>query len=297
MLLAIVACLLWSTAFVGVKIGLRYTDPLSFAGIRFMLAGVLLVPLWWKNQMPLSLLRDNWRAVVMVSFFQTFLVYGLFYYGMTMVSGALAAILIGASPLTAAMVSHFSRGSDTITPSKMISLLIGMAGVALITLGSKPWVSPSGLREFFGIILLFLCTISSGLGNVLVAREQTSLEPVQLNSLQMFLGGLFLLLVSSIFHGLPDLHLPLIFYVTLLWLSIISAVSFTLWFILLQRPEITVSSLNLWKFIIPVFGALFSWFFLPDESPTLVAVVGMLCTAVAIVLYSMADRFSFSTPP
>ena len=290
MVLAIIACLLWSTAFVGVKIGLRYTDPLSFAGIRFMLAGLLVVPLWWKTRMSGKVLRASIRPIVLVSFFQTFLVYALFYYGMTMVSGALAAILIGASPLTAALVSHFLMKNDSMTMPKMVSLCIGMAGVILISISTRPWVSPTGLRECLGILLLFLCTIASGLGNVLVAREQTRLEPIQLNSIQMFLGGFFLLLVSIFMHGLPNLLLPPVFFASLAWLSIISAVSFTLWFVLLQRPGITVSSLNLWKFIIPVCGALLSWWLLPEESPNLTAILGMICTAVAIILFSLADR-------
>jgi len=44
-ILAVTACLLWSTAFAGVKIGLEYASPFFLAGSRFMLAGLLLVPL------------------------------------------------------------------------------------------------------------------------------------------------------------------------------------------------------------------------------------------------------------
>ncbi|RUM37894.1 MAG: hypothetical protein DSY70_08960 [Desulfobulbus sp.] len=289
-LLAIFACLLWSTAFVGVKIGLRYADPFSFAGIRFMLAGLMLVPFWWRKRAGLALLADNFRSILLVSFFQTFLVYGLFYLGMTMVPGSLAAILIGASPLTAALVAHYLMHNEAITPAKLVSLGIGMAGVVLISINSKPWVSPAGLKEFLGIVLLFLCTVSSGLGNVLVAREKSAINPVELNSLQIFLGGFFLLAVSVVQYGMPELHLPLVYYLALLWLAILSAVAFTLWFILLQRPGISVSSLNLWKFIIPVCGALLSWLLLPEEEPHLLSVLGMLCTAVAIVLYSLADK-------
>ena len=86
-LLALIACLLWSTAFVGVKIGLRYSGPFSFAGIRFMVAGLLLSPFWWARRPSFSVLRTNIRVIVLVSFFQTFLMYGLFYLAMTMVSG------------------------------------------------------------------------------------------------------------------------------------------------------------------------------------------------------------------
>lgn len=287
--LAIFACLLWSTAFVGVKIGLRYTDPFSFAGIRFMLAGMMLVPFWWSKRPTIQVTGANVGTILKVCFFQTFFLYGLFYLGMTMVSGALAAIIIGASPLTAAVVAHFTMKNDSMTLPKSISLLLGMIGMGVISISRMPWVSPSGLAECAGILLLFLCTVSSGVGNVLVAREKSDMDPIFLNSLQIFLGGLGLFLVSLVVEGTPNLLLPAQYYLALIWLSFLSAVSFTLWFILLQRPGVKVSGLNLWKFIIPVFGAVFSWIFLPDEYPSLIPVIGMLCIASAIIVYNVAD--------
>jgi len=287
--LAIFACLLWSTAFVGVKVGLRYSDPFSFAGIRFMLAGLMLVPFWWQKRPAFSLIRENSRVIFLVAFFQTFLMYGLFYQGMTMVSGALAAIMIGASPLTAAVISHLFMGNDVMTRSRSISLSIGMVGVIILSVSRLPWVSPTGLVEFTGIGLLFICTVSSAFGNVLVAKEKSDLDPIFLNSIQIFIGGFFLFLVSIFQQGLPPIDFPAEYYLALLWLSILSAVSFSLWFVLLQRPGVKVSRLNLWKFIIPVFGAVFSWVFLPDESPGIFPVIGMICIAVSIISFNISD--------
>lgn len=63
--------------------------------------------------------------------------------------------------------------------------------------------------------------------------------------------------------------------------------AFSLWFVLLKRPGVKVSELNLWKFIIPVCGAALSWIFLPEESPQLILVLGMICIALAIVLFNL----------
>ena len=288
-LLAVSACLLWSTAFVGVKIGLRYSEPFSFAGIRFMLAGLLLVPFWWHRRQGFAEIWANRRVIVLVGFFQTFFMYGLFYLAMTMVSGAIAAIMIGTSPLTAAVVAHYSMTDDRLSLPKSISLLLGMAGVVVLSVSRLPWASPTGLTEFVGILLLFICTISSALGNVLVAGEKSDMDPVFLNSLQIFLGGFFLFMVSIPMEGLPVGHFPMAYYLALLWLSFVSAAAFTLWFMLLQRPGVKVSQLNLWKFIIPVFGAIFSWVLLPDESPQLFSIIGMVAIAGSILLFNLDD--------
>jgi drug/metabolite transporter (DMT)-like permease len=77
-LLAVAACLLWSTAFVAIKVGLRYSGPFSFAGLRFMLSGVMLVPFWWGRRPAPDRLCTHGRLLLAVAFFQTFVLYGLF---------------------------------------------------------------------------------------------------------------------------------------------------------------------------------------------------------------------------
>lgn len=287
-LLAILACLLWSTAFAGVKIGLRHADPFSFAGLRFMLSGLILLPFWWKRRVPLRMIRDHFKIILAVSFFQTFLLYGLFYLGMTMIPGALAAIIVGASPLTTAVVAHFFMTNDAMTFSKTASLCLGVAGVVIISVSRQPWASPAGLVEFSGILILLLSTIASAFGNIVVARTRKEIDPIFLTSTQIFLGGFSLFLLSLPLEGLPRFDLPLEYYGALLWLAALSALAFSLWFILLKRPGVKVSELNLWKFIIPVFGAFLSWLLLPEESPRLLPVIGMICIASAIVLFNLS---------
>ena len=295
--LAILACLLWSTAFAAIKIGLRYTDPFCFAGVRFMLAGLLLVPFWWwKNKGKAGMIRENLKLILTVSFFQTFLLYALFYFGITLVSGAVTAIIVGASPLVAALLAHYCMGNDTLTPARLFSLSLGLIGVTVLCVSREPWSSPAGLRELGGILLLLLSTVASTYGNILVARGKKSMEPVMLNSIQIFLGGFFLFLLSIPLEGLPQRILPLEYYAVLLWLAALSAIAFSLWFVLLRRPGVLVSWLNIWKFIIPVFGAILSWLLLPDESPSLSSVTGMLCIALSIILFNLAVLQQESKP-
>ena len=68
---AIFACLLWSTAFAGVKIGLSYTTPFFLAGIRFLIAGLILVPFSRSGKKYFIKLWENKKLVLIVSLFQT----------------------------------------------------------------------------------------------------------------------------------------------------------------------------------------------------------------------------------
>lgn len=272
--LAILACFLWSTAFVTIKIGLKYIGPLSFAGIRFIIAGLILLPFCGNIMTFIKSVKANLKTVMLVSLFQTIILYGIFNTAMTMVSGATGAILIGSSPFVTAIVAHILIHDDKITRSKMISIILGICGIVILTL-SKHSLGNKGSSEIFGIILLLIGSVSSALGNIVVSKKKKDINAFHLTSSQIFIGGVVLLLISLPFEGLPQLVQPLPFYLSLTWLSVVSAAGFSLWFMLLHKPGVKVSELNIWKFIIPVCGAVLSWIFLP-ESPTLMAILGMI---------------------
>jgi drug/metabolite transporter (DMT)-like permease len=286
-LLAIVACLLWSTAFVGVKIGLQYCGPLAFAGIRFMLSGLLLVPLWWSHRPRKAAVINNAGLILKLGFFQTFTLYGLFYFGMTLVPGALAAMVIGASPLVTAVLAHYCIPADRMTSTKAISLLLGLFGVTILSFSRLPWASATGLLELAGIGILLLANLAGAMGNIMVSRHRADLEPVFLNSAQIFVGGLGLWLLSLPLEEPLSPFKPWPFWASLAWLAFLSAAAFSIWFKLLRRPHVKVSELNLWKFLIPVCGALLSWLMLPEESPSFWPLAGMGCISLGIIIFNI----------
>ncbi len=281
--IAIFACFLWSTAFVAVKTGLNWgAKPFAFAGLRFILSGILLIPFCGSFFKYIKNIKKNVKTIFWVSIFQTFLLYGFFFWGITLVPGALAAIIIGSSPLSSAIAAHFFSHDDKMNSSKISSILVGILGIIIISVSRKPW-QEAGLKEFFGVILLLLGTFTSAFGNILVSKTKGKINPFVLNSSQIFLGGVFLFILSLIVEGTPNLNLPHQFYISLLWLSLISAIAFSLWFLLLQKPEVKVSEINIWKFIVPVFGAGISWLMLANENPDWVSVLGMILVSLSIL--------------
>lgn len=282
--LAILACLLWSTAFVGIKVGLRYASPWFFAGTRFLLSGLLLFPLSGGLKNIRSDFRQHGKTIMIVALLQTFLLYGLFYTGMTLVDGALAAIIIGASPLVSAVLAHHYMEGDKQNPKRMISLIVGFGGVVLISLSRAPW-SAAGFRETLGIGILLLGSTCAAGANIIVAKSGKGMKPMRLSALQFTLGGVALILLSRFTESWPVLPLPGVYWAAFLWLSFMSAAAMSIWFILLRRPGVKVSELNIWKFIMPVFGAALAWTFLPGESPALLPVLGMVLVALSVLGY------------
>ena len=287
--LAIVACFLWSTAFATVKIGLAYSKPFQFAGMRFIIAGILLFLYFGKPRYILNEFKIHWKFILLLSFAQFSGEYAFFYSGINLVPSALAAMIIGSSPLFIAMVAHFAFHNDKMTLLKTLSIIIGVIGIGIITLGRKK-VEINNHLELLGIGLLFMNNIFSGSSNVLVSKQSKRIHPLVLSTTSIFIGGITLFAVSIPVEGLPAMNYPPVFYATLFWLSFISAASFAIWYGLLQRPGVKVSNLNMWKFLIPVSGAILSWTLIKNEKPDAVSLAGMAIITLSLVMLNYSNR-------
>ncbi len=289
--LALIATTLWGSAFAGAKIGFEYMPPMMLSGFRFMLAGVLLIPLVvilkvnWRVQM------KHWRFMLLFGLIQTFLQYGLFYAGLDLVPGALAAIIIGANPLFIAVMAHLTLNDDKLTPRKILAITLGVIGVIYISVGGETLTSTNPLF-YRGLALLLVSNIVGSYTNIMVIKRTEPIAPILLTLVANFTGGLLLFLVSLFIEPTEVLHshLPAEFYWALLWLAIIPAAGFSLWYSLLQRPGVKVSELNILKFIIPVVGVVSSWWLLPDESPTWRAVIGILIISTSVVVLQLPTK-------
>jgi len=287
--LAIIACLLWSTAFVGIKIGLQYTSPLQFAGIRFFISGLIILPFIPSLRNKIIIALPHYRKIILIGLVQTFLQYALFYTGMNYVPGAVGSLVIGSGPLFVLVVAHFLMPGDLINRQKVVGILLGLAGVAVITLGRKSISATDGLL-LLGVLILLLNNVLAGFGNVLVARSAQKIPPLVLSSFSMIIGGFILYFVGISVEGISYGPFPLPYYLSLAWLSFLSAAAISIWYTLLKTPGVKVSELNMWKFIIPVFGAALSWMILPGESPDISSVIGMILVAVALVSVNWQKR-------
>jgi drug/metabolite transporter (DMT)-like permease len=281
---AVIACLLWSTAYAGIKLGLQYDTPLHFAGLRFMISGLMLLPFTVKPAAYIRMIRENYKLVLAVMVLQTLMNYSLFYLGMDLVPGALGAVIVGSQPLVTAVVAAMMHDEERLTRSKIITIIFGISGVILISAGRQAFRIGTAL-EFVGVVLILGANIATAVSNVIVSLKSRGMNPIVLSSFSLGIGGLILYLVSIPVEGTMRVYRPFLYWADLAWLSFMSAFAFSLWFKLLQRPGVKVSELNLWKFIIPVVGAILSWLLVPGEHPELLTIAGMIVITFSLILF------------
>lgn len=285
---AIVACLLWSTAYASIKLGLIYDTPLHFAGLRFIISGLMIFPFTVKPLSYFNMIRMHWRVVMWVTILQTLVNYTLFYMGLDLVPGALGAVIVGSQPLVTAVVAAIMNKEDKLTRKKIVTIIFGITGVILISAGRQA-LKLGTAAELLGVLFILVANIATATSNVVVSLKSKGINPFVLSSFSLFTGGIILFLFSIPLEGNPHFSFPLKYWLILSWLSFMAAFAFSLWYKLLQRPGVKVSELNLWKFIVPVVGAVLSWILVPGENPEWLTISGMIIITSSLVMFSISN--------
>jgi len=276
--------MLWSTAYASIKIGLRYDTPFHYAGLRFIIAGLIILPFTVRPAIYIRMIIDHWRLVAWVIFLQTMLNYSLFYHGLNLVPGALGAVIVGSQPLVTAVVASIMHNDDKLSRKKIVTIIFGISGVILISAGRQAFNFGTAI-ELLGVLMILIANIATATSNVLISVRSNGMNPLVLSSASLFIGGLILYLISIPIEGTSHGPFPLVYWLILFWLSFMAAFAFSIWFKLLQRPGVKVSELNLWKFIIPVVGAILSWLIVPGENPEWLTITGMIIITVSLILF------------
>lgn len=287
--LALIACVLWASAFPTLKtlyilldIGTDVGVKLQLAGTRFSIAGLVILIFYTIRfkQLPFQLKGKQWLQVLLLGLIQTSIMYTMFYIGVYNTTGVKSSILSQGSTFLIVILAHFIYHDDKLHRGKIIGLILGFSGILLVNFNSISL--DQKLLEFslFGEGFMLLSGIFSATGTFYAKRLSKTLKPILMTGWQLTFGGLMLLIV-----GLNTAQEQLVFddpmSVILLGYSVlISAGAFTLWFTLLQKNK--ASELSMIKFSIPVLGAIFSALLLDGENFSVFVVVALIMVAFGI---------------
>jgi drug/metabolite transporter (DMT)-like permease len=254
-----------------------------------MIAGIMILPFTVKPSVYLRMVKKEWRVVAWVTFLQTVVNYSLFYQGLELVPGALGAVIVGSQPLITALVASIMHRDDKLTRRKIITIIFGISGVILISAGRQAFKFGTAV-ELIGVLMILTGNTATATSNVIISLRGKGINPLVLSSASQFMGGLILYLISIPFEGRPHYPLPSEYWVSLIWLSFMAASAFSIWYLLLGRSGVKVSELNLWKFIIPVVGAVLSWLLIPGEKPEWVTAAGMFIISASLIMFYISNR-------
>lgn len=259
-ILAIVCNCLWGSAFPFIKMGYRLfaidsadtASILCFAGVRFMLAAVLV----WLcglalNRRPLPMPKGRVLAQCCgLGLWQTALQYFFYYSAAAALTGAMGGILNSTQSFLGVILAHFVYGkADRMTRSKALGCVLGFGGVLVATLGDHGGGSAWGMITMLTASVIFAF---AGPWNKSVTQKADSFSVCCIN---LGVGGLALAVAGFAMGGrlAPQsaAGLPV-----LLFLAFISGAGYVLWALLMKNNP--VSRIAMFGLLIPVITVLLS---------------------------------------
>ena len=291
--LALIACLLWGSAFSMIKLGYRFlsiggtADQILFAGLRFTLAGILTVVIG-KGIFKGSFLpkRSALPCMAWLALFQTILQYTLFYVSLAHLSGVRGSIINGTGTFWAILVACLIFKQEQLTARKLAGCAIGFLGILLVNLsGLHAGASFSVLGDGF----MILSTIASSVSAALLRQFGSREAPYLLSGWQFFFGGLILTaagwIVGGRFGAVTMQGIGILIY-----LALVSAVAYGLWALLLAHNP--VSKVQIYFFVTPVAGVFLSAWLLGEKNQALgwPALLALICVSLGIYIVNRPSR-------
>lgn len=279
---ALFVAFLWSTSFVLIKIGLVNIPALTFAGLRYTLAFVCLIPI---------VLHSGYRSTLYNLPRQAWVyLLGL---GLLLYAGTQGAQFMSLAFLPAVTVNLLWSFSTVVVALMGIVLLaeqptwLQWFGTILATVGSVIYFYPISLSEsqFFGVFVAIV-GVCTNAGAAILGRHinrTRDLHPLIVTIVSMGIGSIVLLTTGLLTQGLPLLGLQSWIIVALLAV-VNTAFAFTLWNQTLQvlsamESSIINGTMLIW---IPILAVIFL-----GERVTEKELIGLILAGIGTLLVQL----------
>ena len=284
-LLALLVTFLWSTSFVIIKIGLVEIPPLTFAGLRYTIAFICLLPFAFTRTNSViikKLNKKDWRKLILLGFLFYAFTQGTQFIGLSLLPAVTVSLWLNFTPLIVAFMAILFL-NEFPTKLQWIGVLIFIIGIFTYFFPVEiNQIQTTGL--FIMTIGVFANAASAVLGRNI--NREAKINPFVVTVVSMGIGSIILLITGLTIQGIPSISFQNLLF--LLWLAIVNtALAFTIWNFTLRTLSAMESSIINGTMLIQI--AVLAWLFL-DEFISLKEGIGMLMAATGVLLVQLRIR-------
>ena len=287
---ALLVTFLWSTSYVLVKIGLVDIPPITFAGLRYMLAFLFLLPIFFHQGEAArlqKLSKREWMQLAVLGLLFYAITQGTNFVGLSYLPAVSVSLLLSFSPVVVALLGILILRER---PQLRQWLGIGLCLMGAI-LYFYPLVLPNG--QSIGFIVVLIGVLANALSSILGREVNRSgnIPPLTVTVVSMGVGGLVLLTSGLALQGLPNLSLSN--WVIIIWLAAVNtAFAFTLWNQTLRTLSAMESTVINNTMLIQI--AILAWLFL-GETLSGKEILGMVVAGVGALLVQIRNKLKTET--
>jgi len=251
-------CVVWSSTWLVIKIGLRDLPPVSFVAIRFVVAALVLVIISIGRVRLLPPTRADYFVLAGTGLLMFALNYALLFWAELHVSSGLAAVIQASIPIFGMVFAHWMLPDEPLRWQRLVGALVAILGVAFIC---ARLLSFNGWLAFLGGVGLTIGAASAAFSNVVLKAKKIPLAPSMLAAWQMIFGIVPLVLLGLALDGNPlRFHWTGRAVLCLLYLAVIGS-SFTFLLLYWLMPRMSVTNLQTIALITPPGAIALGWAF------------------------------------
>lgn len=278
-LLLFALSLIWGSSFILIKRGLVGLSPVQLGSLRVLFSAVFLILIGFKSLTEIK--KNQWKYIVLTSFFGTFIPAFLFALAQTQISSSVSSILNSLTPLNTLVIGAFAFGL-TFKRTQIIGVVIGLIGTLLLIVNGA--INHPGQNYWYALLVL-VASICYALNVNLLKKYLSDLKPLSIttgNFLVLFFPAL-LVLLSTNFITVIDNE---VVQHSLLFIAILGVVGTgianILFFKLIQiSSPVFATSVT---YLIPIIA--FFWGLLDGEMLTPIQFVGAFVVLLGVYLSS-----------
>jgi O-acetylserine/cysteine efflux transporter len=236
--------LFWGSAFSVVKVGLEYSPPMLFAGMRTLMGGlaILLAAVVWGGS---PHLRRDWPVFLLLAAFNVVFFFGFQTLAVLYLPSGTAAVLEYLQPMLVGLLAWMILG-ESLSLAKIVGLILGFSGIVAVSAGSILGnISPAGVA--FGAGSAF----SWALGTVFFKRYEARVSTMWAVAIPFVAGGMVLTLLSFAIESWSEVSPKATLFASLTYVSLVEiALAWLIWFGLIRAGE--ASRVAVYVFFVPM---------------------------------------------
>lgn len=231
--------MIWSSAFVVGKIGLRYADPYTLLTARFLLSALLLMPICLATARQ-SFLGDRTliRDALLLGAMNNAFYLGLTFTSLRFISAELVVIVVSCAPFLTSILAGV-LGMEKVGARSIAGIVTGFCGVLIITLAR-----PIGTIDPAGLVLALLGTASFAAATVFYRNKAALHAPMQVNFWQSVIAAMLLMPLAAVHASTSPSAIPLLpFAAAVIYLAVVVTIGgMWMWLHLIRRTGATTAS-------------------------------------------------------
>jgi drug/metabolite transporter (DMT)-like permease len=193
-------CLLWSSTFLFIRVGLAEIRPFTLAWMRLAIALAVLTPIAIARRDLRTLRPIDVRRVAAAGVLLLGANYSLLFWGAQFIPSGLVAILQSGTPLLA-LAFACASGQERVTARKVLTLILGVVGVTLI-FGSEAFAT--GPAAMTGAAAVFGASVCVASAYVWMKSYGGRIPPLAMTTIQSGAAVVPLLCAALLMEGLPS---------------------------------------------------------------------------------------------